>query len=301
MADIENTVYRTDIKEFPKFADGKVRDVYDLGDKLLVVASDRLSAFDVVLPNPIPNKGEILTKMSVFWFKLLKDVVPNHFITADVDKFPQELQQHKDILKGRSMLVKKCQRIDFECIVRGYITGSMWKEYQKIKPKEGKRILHGFTLPDNLEESEKLPKVLFTPSTKASAGHDENISQEEMAKSVGEDIVKKLEDVSVKLFETASKYAESRGIIIADTKFEFGWDGDNLTLIDEVLSPDSSRFWPKYKYAKGRSQESFDKQFIRDYLSQAGWNKKPPAPEVPEDIIAKTSQKYREAYELLIE
>ncbi len=301
MADSGNTVYKTDIEEFPKFADGKVRDVYDLGDKLLVVASDRLSAFDVVLPNPIPNKGEILTKMSVFWFKYLKDVVPNHFITADIHNFPPELQKYRDILDGRSMLVKKCQRIDFECIVRGYITGSMWKEYQKIKPKDGKRILHGFVLPDDLEESEKLPKVLFTPSTKAGVGHDENISQEEMAQSLGEDIVKKLEDVSVRLFEKASKYAESRGIIIADTKFEFGWDGDNLTLIDEVLSPDSSRFWPKYKYAKGRGQESFDKQFIRDYLTQVGWNKKPPAPEVPEEIITKTSQKYREAYELLIE
>jgi phosphoribosylaminoimidazole-succinocarboxamide synthase len=301
MADTGNTVYKTDIEEFPKFADGKVRDVYDLGDKLLVVASDRLSAFDVVLPNPIPNKGEILTKMSVFWFKYLNDVVPNHFITADIHDFPLELQKHRNILDGRSMLVKKCQRIDFECIVRGYITGSMWKEYQKIKPKDGKKVLHGFVLPDNLEESEKLPKVLFTPSTKAGVGHDENISQEEMAQSLGEDIVKKLEEVSVRLFEKASKYAESRGIIIADTKFEFGWDGDNLTLIDEVLSPDSSRFWPKYKYAKGRSQESFDKQFIRDYLSQVGWNKKPPAPEVPEEIITKTSQKYREAYELLIE
>jgi phosphoribosylaminoimidazole-succinocarboxamide synthase len=301
MADTAQTVYKTEISEFPKFADGKVRDVYDLGDKLLVVATDRLSAFDVVLPNPIPNKGEVLTKMSIFWFDYLKDVVPNHFLTANIDEYPQELQKHADILNNRSMLVKKCKRIDFECIVRGYITGSMWKEYQKIKPKNGKKVLHGFVLPDDLEESEKFPEPLFTPSTKAETGHDENISQEQMSDSLGKDLVQKLEDVSIGLFEKASNYAESRGIIIADTKFEFGFDGDELTLIDEVLSPDSSRFWPKYKYAKGRSQESFDKQFIRDYLSKAGWNKRPPAPEVPEDIIEKTSQKYKEAYELLIE
>ncbi|HDS01843.1 MAG TPA: phosphoribosylaminoimidazolesuccinocarboxamide synthase [candidate division Zixibacteria bacterium] len=301
MADTLQTVYRTEISEFPKYADGKVRDVYDLGDKLLVVATDRLSAFDVVLPNPIPQKGEVLTKMSVFWFDYLSDVVPNHFITANIDEYPHELQKHADTLKNRSMLVKKCKRIDFECIVRGYITGSMWKEYQKIKPKDSKKILHGFVLPDDLEESEKLPKPLFTPSTKAESGHDENISQEEMIESLGRDLVQKLEDVSIRLFEKASNYAESRGIIIADTKFEFGFDGDELTLIDEVLSPDSSRFWPKYKYAKGRSQESFDKQFIRDYLTKAGWNKKPPAPEIPDDIIEKTSQKYKEAYELLIE
>ena len=301
MADTAQPVYKTEISEFPKFADGKVRDVYDLGDKLLVVATDRLSAFDVVLPNPIPNKGEVLTKMSIFWFDYLKDVVPNHFLTANIDEYPQELQKHADILNNRSMLVKKCKRIDFECIVRGYITGSMWKEYQKIKPKNGKKVLHGFVLPDDLEESEKFPKPLFTPSTKAETGHDENISQEQMSDSLGKDLVQKLEDVSIGLFEKASTYAESRGIIVADTKFEFGFDGDELTLIDEVLSPDSSRFWPKYKYAKGRSQESFDKQFIRDYLSKAGWNKKPPAPEVPEDIIEKTSQKYKEAYELLIE
>ncbi|MBD3216806.1 MAG: phosphoribosylaminoimidazolesuccinocarboxamide synthase [candidate division Zixibacteria bacterium] len=301
MADTAQTVYKTEISEFPKFADGKVRDVYDLGDKLLVVATDRLSAFDVVLPNPIPSKGEVLTKMSIFWFDYLKDVVPNHFLTANIDEYPQELQKHADILNNRSMLVKKCKRIDFECIVRGYITGSMWKEYKKIKPKNSKKILHGFVLPDGLEESEKFPNPLFTPSTKAETGHDENISQEQMSDSLGKDLVQKLEEVSIGLFEKASNYAESRGIIIADTKFEFGFDGDELTLIDEVLSPDSSRFWPKYKYAKGRSQESFDKQFIRDYLSKAGWNKKPPAPEVPEDIIEKTSQKYKEAYELLIE
>ncbi|NIP41694.1 MAG: phosphoribosylaminoimidazolesuccinocarboxamide synthase [candidate division Zixibacteria bacterium] len=301
MADTLQTVYRTEISEFPKFADGKVRDVYDLGDKLLVVATDRLSAFDVVLPNPIPQKGEVLTKMSVFWFDYLSDVVPNHFITANIDEYPHELQKHADILKNRSMLVKKCKRIDFECIVRGYITGSMWKEYQKAKSKDSKKVLHGFVLPDDLEESEKFPRPLFTPSTKAESGHDENISQQEMSDSLGRDLVQRLEEVSIKLFEKASNYAESRGIIIADTKFEFGFDGDELTLIDEVLSPDSSRFWPKYKYAKGRSQESFDKQFIRDYLTKAGWNKKPPAPEIPDDIIEKTSQKYKEAYELLIE
>ena len=301
MADTLQTVYRTEISEFPKFADGKVRDVYDLGEKLLVIATDRLSAFDVVLPNPIPNKGEVLTKMSVFWFDYLEDVVPNHFITANIDEYPHELQKHADILKNRSMLVKKCKRIDFECIVRGYITGSMWKEYQKAKSKDGKRVLHGFVLPDDLEESEKLPRPLFTPSTKAESGHDDNISQEQMSDSLGRDLVQNLEEVSIRLFEKASNYAESRGIIIADTKFEFGFDGDRLTLIDEVLSPDSSRFWPKYKYARGRSQESFDKQFIRDYLTRAGWNKKPPAPEIPDDIIEKTGQKYKEAYELLIE
>ena len=301
MNDTYKTVYRTEIEEFPKFAEGKVRDVYDLGDKLLVVASDRLSAFDVVLPNPIPNKGEVLTTMSVFWFNYLKDIVPNHFITADVNKFPEELQKHKDMLEGRSMLVKKCKRIDFECIVRGYISGSMWKEYLKIKPKNAQKILHGFVLPENLEESERLPQTLFTPSTKAETGHDENISQDTMAEALGRDLVDKLSEVSIALFEKAGKYAESKGIIIADTKFEFGFDGEELTLIDEVLSPDSSRFWPKYKYAKGRSQESFDKQFIRDYLSGLGWNKKPPAPEIPDEIIRKTSEKYKEACALLID
>ena len=300
---VENytTVYRTDLKEFPKFAEGKVRDVYDLGDKLLIIATDRLSAFDVVLPNPFPYKGEVLTKMSAFWFKYLRDVVPNHFITADFEKFPQELHKHKEILENRSMLVKKCERIDFECIVRGYISGSMWKEYQKIKPQNAKKVLHGITLPDNLMESERLPQVLFTPSTKAKEGHDVNISQEKMAESLGKELVGKLRELSIAVYEKARGYADSRGIIIADTKFEFGWDGEQLTLIDEVLSPDSSRFWPKYKYAKGRSQESFDKQFVRDYLTKVGWNKKPPAPEIPEEIIAKTSEKYREAYALLIE
>ncbi len=294
-------VYKTEFSEFPKFADGKVRDVYDLGDKLLVVASDRLSAFDVVLPDPIPGKGEVLNKMSIFWFDYLKDVVPNHFLTADINEYPEELKKHREILENRSMLVKKCQRIDFECIVRGYITGSMWKEYQKIKGKGGKKELHGFMLPDDLEESERLPETLFTPSTKAETGHDENISQAQMAEKIGIDMVNTLGEISIKLYEKARDYADSKGIIIADTKFEFGWDGDQLTLIDEVLSPDSSRFWPKYKYAKGRSQESFDKQFIRDYLSETGWNKKPPAPNVPEEIINKTSEKYKEAYELLID
>lgn len=301
MNDTYKTVYRTEIEEFPKFAEGKVRDVYDLGDKLLVVASDRLSAFDVVLPNPIPNKGEVLTTMSVFWFNYLKDIVPNHFITADVNKFPEELHKYKDVLEGRAMLVKKCKRIDFECIVRGYISGSMWKEYQKTKPKNAQKILHGFVLPENLEESERLPQTLFTPSTKAETGHDENISQDIMAETLGRDLVDKLAEVSIALFEKAGKYAESKGIIIADTKFEFGFDGDQLTLIDEVLSPDSSRFWPKYKYAKGRSQESFDKQYIRDYLTGIGWNKKPPAPEIPEDVIRKTTEKYKEACSLLID
>jgi phosphoribosylaminoimidazole-succinocarboxamide synthase len=300
---VENytTVYRTDLKEFPKFAEGKVRDVYDLGDKLLIVTTDRLSAFDVVLPNPFPYKGEVLTKMSAFWFKYLKDVVPNHFITADFEKFPQELHKHKELLENRSMLVKKCKRIDFECIVRGYISGSMWKEYQKIKPQNAQKILHGITLPDNLMESERLPQTLFTPSTKAEEGHDENISQEQMAESLGKELVRKLRELSIAVYEKARGYADSKGLIIADTKFEFGWDGEQLTLIDEVLSPDSSRFWPKYKYAKGRGQESFDKQFVRDYLTKVGWNKKPPAPEIPEDIVSKTSEKYREAYALLIE
>jgi phosphoribosylaminoimidazole-succinocarboxamide synthase len=295
------TVYKTEFPEYPKFAEGKVRDVYDLGDKLLIVASDRLSAFDVVLPNPIPNKGEVLTKMSVFWFDYLKDVVPNHFITANIDKYPEDLHKYRDILENRSMLVKKCERINYECIVRGYISGSMWKEYQRIKPKNAQKELHGIIMPDSMEESERLPQILFTPSTKAEAGHDENISQAEMAKTIGEDVVAKLGEVSIALFEKAGKFADSKGIIIADTKFEFGWDGDTLTLIDEVLSPDSSRFWPKYKYAKGRGQESFDKQFIRDYLTKSGWNKKPPAPEIPDEIIAKTGEKYKEAYALLVE
>jgi len=301
MVETNTTVYRTELKEYPQYAEGKVRDVYDLGDRLLIVATDRLSAFDVVLPNPFPGKGEVINKMSVFWFGYLNEIVPNHFLTADFSKFPENLQKYRDILENRSMLVKKCKRIDYECIVRGYITGSMWAEYQKIKPKDARKILHGIDLPDNLEESERLPQALFTPSTKAEKGHDINISQAEMEESLGRELVGKIRELSIALYERARKYAELRGILIADTKFEFGWDGDQLTLIDEVLSPDSSRFWPKYKYAKGRIQESFDKQFVRDYLSRIGWNKKPPAPEIPSDIIAKTSEKYREAYSLLID
>jgi len=301
LIETEKTVYRTDIKEFPRFAEGKVRDVYDLGDKLLVIATDRLSAFDVVLPNPIPLKGIVLNEMSVFWFDYLKDIVPNHFLTAEIEKYPAELRPYTDLLARRSMLVKKCNRIDYECIVRGYLSGSMWKEYQRTKSKNAQRILHGLALPDGMEESEKLPQVLFTPSTKAEAGHDENISFEKLAEYLWKKVAEQLAEISIRLFEKASAYAEARGIIIADTKFEFGWDGDRLTLIDEVLSPDSSRFWPKYKYARGRAQESFDKQFIRDYLESTGWNKKPPAPEIPPEVIEKTSQKYMEAYTLLLQ
>ena len=270
---------------------GKVRDIYELGDNLLIVSTDRISAFDCVMPNGIPNKGKVLTQLAKFWFDMTQDIVPNHIISCDVNDYPEEAKKHSGVLNGRSMLVKKADMQEVECIVRGYLAGSGWKDYQNT----GK--VCGIALPEGLKQAEKLPNVIFTPSTKASSGHDENISEAEMMKIVGEELGTKLRDTSIAIYEKALAHAESRGIILADTKFEFGKIGDDLLLIDEILTPDSSRFWPRDGYQVGTSPQSFDKQFVRDYLETLDWDKTPPAPELPADIVAKTEAKYLEAFE----
>lgn len=285
-------VTETNFEDLKLIHRGKVRDLYEVEDKLLMVASDRISAFDVVMGDPIPNKGAVLTSLSLFWFDYLKDIIPNHLITADPAEYPAACAPYRQALRGRSMLVKKAEPLPVECIVRGYISGSFWKAYQKSTN------VCGFQLPEGLEESEQLPRTLFTPSTKAEQGlHDENISIERMEEIVGREETAKIARVCVELYEKASGYARSKGIIIADTKFELGWYEGELILIDEVLTPDSSRFWPVDDYETGRGQASFDKQFLRDYLSSLDWPKTPPAPELPEEIIAKTSARYHEAVE----
>jgi phosphoribosylaminoimidazole-succinocarboxamide synthase len=284
----------TNFPDIELFKRGKVRDVYDLKDKLLVVSTDRISCFDVVLPTCIPHKGEVLTKLSLFWFDLTKDIVANHLITADVEKYPASLKKYSDILRGRSMLVKKAKAIPVECIVRGYLSGSGWKEYQKTQS------VCGIKLPAGLRESDKLPQPIFTPSTKEDTGHDINVSQEYVEKELGRDITGKLRDLSLAIYKKAGGFAESKGVIIADTKFEFGMYDNKIILIDEVLTPDSSRFWPKDKYQPGRSQASFDKQFVRDYLETLDWDKTPPAPELPKDIIEQTSAKYQAIPDLFL-
>jgi phosphoribosylaminoimidazole-succinocarboxamide synthase len=296
---MEKEVLQTDIKEYPLFSRGKVRDVYDLGDKLLIIASDRISAFDVVLPNGIPGKGRVLTQMSLFWFDLLKDVVDTHLVTADINEYPDDLKKYRDILDGRSMIVVKADRIDAECIVRGYISGSMWKELLKARTS-GSNEVHGFNFPADLKESDKLPEPIFTPSTKAEEGHDENVSYEIFAKHVGSETAELCRQKSIAIYSKASDYARNKGIIIADTKFEFGYQDNKFILIDEVLSPDSSRFWPLDQYSPGKSQPSFDKQFIRDYLSGLDWDKTPPGPKLPEEIVSKSAAKYMEAARLLM-
>ncbi|HOW43278.1 MAG TPA: phosphoribosylaminoimidazolesuccinocarboxamide synthase [Candidatus Omnitrophota bacterium] len=280
----------TDIKLFRR---GKVRDVYDLGDTLLVVSTDRISCFDVVLPSGIPSKGKVLTAMSCFWFDLLAGVVPNHFITADVKEFPAAAKKYKDQLSGRSMLVKKTRPLPVECVVRGYLSGSGWKEYR------ASQSVCGIALPAGLTESARLPEVLFTPSTKEEKGHDINVNQSYVEKTVGKKTADFLRQTSIALYSTARDYALTHGIIIADTKFEFGEKDGAIILIDEVLTPDSSRFWPAAQYAPGKGQPSFDKQFVRDYLEGLDWNKTPPAPSLPQDIIRKTTLKYLEAYRQL--
>lgn len=275
-------------------AQGKVRDIFDLGDTLLIVATDRLSAFDVVLPDPIPYKGEVLTKISLFWFDILGDIVANHLISASECDLPEELAAHADALRGRFMLVKKAEVFPVECIVRGYLAGSGWKEYKESGTVCGQK------LPEGLVESSQLPEPIFTPSTKAALGtHDENISFERMCEIVGTDAAERLREFSIALYSAARDYASMRGIIIADTKFEFGVVDGEITLVDEVLTPDSSRFWPADEYEPGHGQPSFDKQFVRDWLEASGWDKKPPAPELPEDVMMMTAEKYIEAYELL--
>lgn len=282
-------VWETNLKGIKLLKRGKVRDIYEINEMLLIVATDRISAFDVVLPTPIPDKGKVLTLMSLFWFSFLKDIIDNHLITADVEEYPAVLKPYKEILHQRSMLVKKTQVIPVECIVRGYITGSAMKEYQK------NGSVCGIKLPPGLKEADKLPEPIFTPSTKAKKGeHDVNITFEEMTKIVGKDMAEFLRDISIKLYKKAASYAEEKGIIIADTKFEFGIYKDRIILIDEVLTPDSSRFWPKDEYLPGNPQKSFDKQFIRDWLASMNWDPKNP-PHLPEEIVKKTREKYLEA------
>ncbi len=280
----------TDIKIFKR---GKVRDVYDLEDKLLIVSTDRISCFDVVLPTAIPRKGEVLTALSLFWFGFTKKIIPNHLISAEIDDFPKQLLKYRQSLLGRSMLVRKANPLPVECVVRGYLSGSGWKEYQQ------KQSICGIKLPEGLRQSDKLPEPIFTPATKEDRGHDINVSKEYVEKKIGKDIVEKLKDTSIAIYKQASEYARQRGIIIADTKFEFGIYNDKIMLIDEILTPDSSRFWPKDQYKPGTSQPSFDKQFVRDYLETLDWNKTPPAPPLPEDIVLKTSRKYLQALKML--
>lgn len=285
----EGILLTTDFKGLKLFRRGKVRDVYDLSDKLLIISTDRISCFDVVLPDGIPSKGRVLTNLSIFWFDFLKNVTAHHFITSDIDKYPQELKKYKDGLSGRSMLVLKAKPLPVECIVRGYLSGSGWKEYKE------KGSICGIKLPEGLKESDKLPEVIFTPSTKADKGHDVNVDQKYVEMLIGKEAADKIRQLSIEIYKKASDYALSRGIIIADTKFEFGIFHDKIVLIDEVLTPDSSRFWPKVSYKPGRPQSSFDKQFVRDYLETLDWDKTPPAPKLSEDVIENTSQKYLEA------
>ncbi len=284
-------VSMTDFKSLTLKGRGKVRDIYDFGDRLLIVATDRISAFDVVIPNPIPDKGKVLTQLSKFWFDLTKKIVPNHVISIDVNDFPEDCRSYQDILRGRSMLVIKTDPLPIECVVRGYISGSGCQEYQKTGE------VCGIRLPKGLVESSKLLEPIFTPATKAEIGqHDENITFEELEKIVGKSLAQKLRTLSIAIYEKARDYAERREILIADTKMEFGMKDGKLLLIDELLTPDSSRFWPKDEYRPGAPQKSFDKQFLRDYLLSIHWNKIPPAPELPEEVIQKTREKYLEAY-----
>lgn len=288
-----NAITNTDIPGLPVFRKGKVRDVYDLGDTLLIVATDRISAFDVIMPNGIPDKGKILTSMSLFWFELTSDIVENHLIAHKVEDYPAELQQHADLLEGRSMLVKKTEPFPIECVARGYLAGGGWKDYQEMG------TVCGIPLPEGLQQAQILPDTIFTPATKAESGHDENIAFEEAVRILDLATMEELRDLTITLYERAREYAGGKGIIISDTKFEFGRSPEGIILIDEILTPDSSRFWPADTYKVGTSPLSFDKQFVRDYLETLVWDKTPPAPELPEDVVLKTREKYLEAYELL--
>lgn len=277
----------------PVFGQGKVRDTFDLGDRLLMVASDRISAFDVVMPNGIPDKGRVLTTLSAFWFGRTGEIIPNHLLSVESADLPDELQSYTASLGGRFMIVRKAQRIDFECVVRGYLAGSGWAEYQQSG------AVCGVKLPAGLRQADQLPEPIFTPATKAESGHDLNISLDEMKNSVGEDLGQAIADISIAIYKESAAYALDRGIIIADTKMEFGLLGDQLILIDELLTPDSSRFWAVSEYAPGGSPPSFDKQYLRDWLESVGWNKQPPAPTLPDEVVAGTASRYREAYEWL--
>lgn len=287
------TVTTVEIREFPRIKSGKVREIFDLGDALLLVATDRISAFDAVLPTPIPDKGRVLTQLSLFWFGYLRDIVPNHFITDNVAAYRPVLKQYAEELEGRSMIVKKAEVLPVECVVRGYLVGSGWSEYTKNGTVCGEK------LPEGLREADKLPTPIFTPATKAETGHDENISFARMCEMVGRERGEQLREISISLYQRARDYAAPRGIIVADTKFEFGLVNGALTLVDEVLTPDSSRFWPAAEYAPGKTPPSFDKQYVRDYLTAIGWDKEPPAPALPEEVVQKTREKYVEALRIL--
>jgi len=286
-------ILQTDLTGVERHAQGKVRDVYRVDNRLLIVATDRISAFDYILATGIPDKGKVLTQLSIFWFDFLRDVTPTHFLTANVDEYPAPLPNFRDQLEGRSMLVKRANMIEIECVARGYISGSGWKEYRE------QGTVCGIKLPAGLRESDKLPEPIFTPATKAQTGHDENVSFEHVVSLIGEDLTKRLRDLTLEIYSRAARYAETKGIIIADTKFEFGFVGDELVLGDEVLTPDSSRFWPAETYKPGGAQFSFDKQYVRDYLESIRWNKQPPAPGLPDEVAAKTGEKYRQAYRVL--
>jgi phosphoribosylaminoimidazole-succinocarboxamide synthase len=291
---LDSVLLQTDLPELNLHASGKVRDVYNLDeDRLLFIATDRISAFDYVLATGIPHKGRVLTQISLFWFDFLRNLVPNHLLTADVSQYPAPLQKYADQLRGRSMIVARAEMFPVECVVRGYISGSAWKEYQATGG------VCGIELPKGLQESDRLPEPIFTPSTKATSGHDENISFADMSKLVGPQLSQKLRDLTLAVYVKAADYARQKGIIIADTKFEFGRTPQGITLADEVLTPDSSRFWPADKYAPGRAQESFDKQYVRDHLEEIRWNKRPPAPALPAEVARRTSEKYVEAYHQL--
>lgn len=288
---LDSVLLRTDFPDLKLHASGKVRDVYEVSDEqLLFVASDRISAFDYVLATGIPHKGSVLNQISLFWFDFLADLVPNHLITANVDEYPPQVRKYKDQLRGRSMLVRRAEMFPVECVVRGYISGSAWKEYKA----SGK--VSGISLPAGLKESDAFPEPIFTPSTKATTGHDENISFDQMCDIVGIETASHLRDLTLRVYKKAAAYARHRGIIIADTKFEFGRTEHGITLADEVLTPDSSRFWPADKYQPGQAQDSYDKQYVRDYLEQIHWNKQPPAPALPPEVARRTSEKYLEAY-----
>ncbi|MFP4533369.1 MAG: phosphoribosylaminoimidazolesuccinocarboxamide synthase [Desulfobacterales bacterium] len=288
-------IFQTDFSDLELTRQGKVRDIYELSDQLLMVATDRISAFDVVMPNPVPDKGKILNHISLFWFDIMADIVANHVIASDVEAYPAACQSYKHILKDRSMLVKKTKPLPVECVVRGYISGSGWKSYQQ------NREVCGIKLPAGLKESDPLPEPIFTPSTKAEFGeHDVNITFEAVVDLIGRQTAEHIRDLSLSIYQKGAAIAEEKGIIIADTKFEFGYDGDQLILIDEVLTPDSSRFWPKATYQAGGPQPSYDKQYLRDYLLSLDWDKTPPAPTLPEEVIANTRQKYMDALNSLV-
>src|SRR5580692_3464173 len=291
---LDPVVLQTDFPDLKLHASGKVRDVYQLdSERLLFVATDRISAFDYVLATGIPHKGRVLTQISLFWFDFLSDIVPNHLITADVEQYPQALQKYADVLRGRSMIVQRGDMFPVECVVRGYLSGSGWKEYK------ASGSVCGIQLPAGLKESDQLPEPIFTPATKATTGHDINISFEEMCKLIDPELSRQLRDITLRIYKKAADYARQRGIIIADTKFEFGQTAKGITLADEVLTPDSSRFWPADTYQPGKAQDSYDKQYVRDYLEEIRWNKQPPAPALPHEVALRTSDKYLGAYQQL--